>query len=167
MNHVVITFYVHPDGWLILFEKIWSGIFVQTLEFNAVLWLNGGIFSLFLSGLSSYIYYHYQNAKILDFMKFRALSRLWSLNIPLRQNYLSRICNVTSWYQQLKAKQEFYLMLLHKWNNLLCAKIPHQRIYLTHSQSKYVLFCQMGSVSRQKEEPLKVWNGRQGLWNWR
>ena len=58
--------------------------FVSNFECNnAVLWLNGDIFLIFLSGLSSYILPKWKKSWIL--WKLRALSQLWSLNIPLRR----------------------------------------------------------------------------------
>ena len=76
--------FVPTVGWLSVWRrnKITGGI-CSNLKNKTVLWLNGCICSLFLSQLSSYIWYHYQHAKIADFFKLRALSRLWSLNIPL------------------------------------------------------------------------------------
>ena len=50
------------------FEKN-TGDFFQTLEVNAVLWLNGDIIFSIPSRVKFIHLYHYQNAKISDFMK--------------------------------------------------------------------------------------------------
>ena len=94
MNYVVVTIWLHSYQRLAdyLFERK-SPVTFQTLEFSAVLWLNEGIMFTFPFRVKfiHLIPLPKCKKKPLILWKLKVLSRLWSLNVPLKIRKLFKI----------------------------------------------------------------------------
>ena len=125
----------------------------QTLDANTVLWLNRGIFSLFLSGFSSYIYYHYQNAKISDFKKIEGVVMAMISEYPFNQ----KVFLITEIIRLVKSTEyslsHWYFSYTWSVYCLCNAQFHHQLFFPSDSTCWYtVLFMKL-----TKPLPFAMW----------